>query len=489
MRIASVQLEAFGIELADQALEASLAAIEAAARRQPDVILLPECTWPGYILGSDWVEALAGLPPDARVLDRFSAAAAGAAATLVVGLALTDGGRARNVAAMWGPDGALLGMVHKRFLWDFDRCWFQPGQRSPVFDTPAGRIGVIVCADGRMPEIARSLAVQGAEVILDPTAWVAAGSDPATWTNPQYEHMLPTRARENGVWVVAANKVGIERDAVAYCGRSCMIDPTGQIVVQAPSDRPALLVRDCDTAPARPPVERLPRLYRALATPTRDLPVARILAEPVDPGASGRRLALDGLDRPLGRRDLRLLSDLSVDLLVTPRPAPHLGQQVATVAMDRPGSAWLSGAEGHSARWSRTHGAAAPGREIGPVVEARAGRVGVMVGEDGLVPEVCRSLMLQGADLVVWFAGDLEVAAVAATRAAENRVHVAVSTPPGSRTSGRVLSPAGTVLVDAGSSPRLLLADVAGCEPRRKEMAPGTDVVWGRQPEAYGPML
>ena len=61
-----------------------------------------------------------------------------------------------------------------------------------------------------MPEVARILAVRGAELLVDPTAWVAAGTDPTTWSNAQLEFMLSTRTRENGLWVAAANKVGFE---------------------------------------------------------------------------------------------------------------------------------------------------------------------------------------------------------------------------------------------------------------------------------------
>lgn len=484
MQVASVQLAARAVGDADLALEESLAAISAAADLGADLVVLPECTWPGYVLGSSWPQVSGRLAPADTVMARYARLAAEAGIVLVVGLALDHGGVTRNAAVVWDVDGTLRGMVSKRFLWDFDRRWFTAGDDSPVFETAAGRIGVLVCADGRMPEIARLLAVGGAEIILDPTAWVTAGSDPRTWTNPQFEHMLRTRARENGVWTVAANKVGIERDAIAYCGRSCIIDPDGRVVAEAPSDRPGITMEDVEPRAPAFPVTRRPDLYHRLTAPTEDLAVASTTTEALVPAAHTPRVAVDLLGRERGVADAETLRALGAAMVVSHRPGGALDIAAPLLARHDDDTAVLDGPEG-PVRWRRTHGPDATGTTIGPVVDSAFGGLGVMVDEDGLVPEVCRSLMLDGADLVVWFVDRLEVAGVAATRAAENRIHLIVCAPVGAPTSARILAPTGAVLADAGDAARVITAVLPTCDPRRKQMAPGTDVVTGRRPDEY----
>lgn len=199
MQVASVQLAARAVGDADLALEESLAAISAAADLGADLVVLPECTWPGYVLGSSWPQVSGRLAPADTVMARYARLAAEAGIVLVVGLALDHGGVTRNAAVVWDVDGTLRGMVSKRFLWDFDRRWFTAGDDSPVFETAAGRIGVLVCADGRMPEIARLLAVGGAEIILDPTAWDRGQRSQDLDQSPVRAHAAHAGTRERRV--------------------------------------------------------------------------------------------------------------------------------------------------------------------------------------------------------------------------------------------------------------------------------------------------
>jgi predicted amidohydrolase len=72
-------------------------------------------------------------------------------------------------------NGQIAGIHRKCFLWDFDHDYFAAGEEIRPFDTSVGRMGVMICADARLPEIAATLVRKGAEVILQPTAWVNAG--------------------------------------------------------------------------------------------------------------------------------------------------------------------------------------------------------------------------------------------------------------------------------------------------------------------------
>jgi predicted amidohydrolase len=489
MRIAAVQLTAYARDEADLALEEALAAIADAAAAGAQLAVLPECTWPAYLLGTDHVQRWSQLPSPDAVVERFAAAAREHAMVLVVGLALPTGPdltRVANAAVVIDADGTVLHTTHKRFLWDVDALWFEPGTASRVVETRVGRLGVMICADGRMPEIARELALAGAELLVDPTAWVTAGADPATWNNPQAIHMFPTRARENGFWAVAANKVGIERDLVAYCGRSCIVAPDGTVVARASSEHAETILFDVELAPAAPPIARRPELYPLLTAPTASLPVVTIAAQALVPSQASRRYAASALSRGLVPEDLGLLADAGIDLLAVLETPPARLASGVTVHRESPDRAVLLDEHGTPvAAWDRCHGAGAPGERLGPVVATAAGHVGVLLGEDGLVTEAPRVLMLDGADVIVWFSGLLDVAGVAATRAAENRVFLILVPDADAPVSTRILDPNGNPLADAGAALRLISTVVSLDDARRKEMAPGTDVVTGRQPACY----
>lgn len=493
LRVAAVQLAARDRDHADLALAEALEAVDSAASEGAQLAILPECTWPAYLLGSDHAERWETLPTSDTVIGRFAEAARRGGIVLVVGLAIPTGSdlsKVANAAVVIEADGTVVHSTHKRFLWDVDTLWFAPGTASQVVPTSVGRLGVMICADGRMPEIARELAVAGAELLVDPTAWVTAGPDPVTWNNPQAIHMFPTRARENGIWAVAANKVGLERDLVAYCGRSCIVAPDGQVTARASSERPETIIADVTLAAPAFPVARRPELYGLLTRPTEQLPVVSIGAEALIPSEASRRYATSALGRALRRTDVQLLVDAGVDLFATLEAPGQPMPSGVVVHRDGADCAVLRDSSGDViALWERTHGAAAPGVTLGPAVATTAGHVGVLLGEDGLVPEAPRTLMLSGADVIVWFSGRLDIASVAATRAAENRVHLIVVPDDDADATARILDPNGNTLADVGMAARMVAAVVSLDEARRKEMAPGTDVVQGRQPSTYGALV
>jgi predicted amidohydrolase len=97
--------------------------------------------------------------------------------------------------------------------------------------------------------------------------------------------------------------------------------------------------------------------------------------------------------------------------------------------------------------------------------------------------------MLSGADVIVWFSGRLDVTTIAATRAAENRVYLILVPAADAAATARILDPNGNILADVGMAARMVSAVVSLDEARRKEMAPGTDVVHGRQPSSYSALV
>lgn len=204
------------------------ARIAAAAEAGAELVVVPEGTVPAYVIGSEPVEPEL-LELAAREL---IAIAARTNAVIVYGTGRYDGERFFNTAAVVTA-GGVIGSADKCFLWHFDRRWFSAGNALEPVTTPAGRLGILVCADGRIPTIAATLVDRGAELLVIPTAWVTSGRDPAVLENLQADLMINVRAFENGVPLVAANKVGVEERSVAYCGKSAIVAADGSFVARA----------------------------------------------------------------------------------------------------------------------------------------------------------------------------------------------------------------------------------------------------------------
>jgi len=139
-------------------------------------------------------------------------------------------------------DGSLAGRTDKLFLWHFDRRWFEDGQSLAPIGTKIGTLGVLICADGRLPTISRALVDRGAELLVMPTAWVTSGRDPQALENVQADLLARVRAYENRVPFVAANKCGSELNMVAYCGKSQIVAGNGEIVALG-NEREAEILR------------------------------------------------------------------------------------------------------------------------------------------------------------------------------------------------------------------------------------------------------
>lgn len=148
-----------------------------------------------------------------------------------------------NSALLIGPTG-LVGVYNKTHVTAFtadggrriadERVFWSPGGDLPVFDTPLGRIGVEICYDIRFPEVARTLAVKGAELIVNVSAAVS-GSE-RSW-----DHVLYTRSVENAIWYLHVSVVGRQRN-LDLSGGSRLFSPYGEVVAEAPRGDEAILV-------------------------------------------------------------------------------------------------------------------------------------------------------------------------------------------------------------------------------------------------------
>lgn len=115
--------------------------------------------------------------------------------------------------------------------------------------TSVGNLGLLICYDMRFPEISRILTVNGASILVSPSAWVAGFMKQEHW-----EIMLKARAIENGVYVIAPNQIGN-----IYCGRSMVIDPFGTVLVDM-GNREGMEIMDIDNSRINTIRRRLPLL-------------------------------------------------------------------------------------------------------------------------------------------------------------------------------------------------------------------------------------
>ena len=170
-----------------------------------------------------------------------------------------------NTAAVLDADGRYLGKYRKMHIPDdpryYEKFYFTPGDLGfKVFHTATAEHGVLVCWDQWYPEAARLTALQGAEILVYPTAIGWHPAEKAQFGERQHgawETIQRSHAIANGCFVVAVNRVGFEPDpsgdgrspdGIEFWGQSFVAAPDGRVVARAPVDHEAVLVEEIDLA-------------------------------------------------------------------------------------------------------------------------------------------------------------------------------------------------------------------------------------------------
>jgi len=247
--------------------------LDAAARLldgvEADLVVLPELFATGYSFrnrdeAADLAEEATGGP----TVERLCALSERTGALVVGGFLERDGDRFFNAAAV-AAGGRLVHVYRKLHLFGFEPDVFTPGDRElPVVEHDGLRVGVMICFDWIFPEAARVLALRGADVIAHPSNLVLQ------WC----QRAMRTRALENGVYTVTANRVGAEhrspRPRLAFTGHSVIVDPLGEVLAEGPGEDEAALACEIDTARSRDKTvpsgndrmtERRPSFYETLS--------------------------------------------------------------------------------------------------------------------------------------------------------------------------------------------------------------------------------
>jgi len=189
---------------------------------------------------------------------------------VVAGFPERDGDKVYNAVIVAAGGRAVLS-ARKTHLFGFEPDVYHPGARpAPVVAFQGLEVGVMICFDWMYPEVARCLALEGADVIAHPSNLML----------PWCQGVMPTRALENRLFTVTANRIGTEerppRPPLAFTGRSLVCAPSGEVLAEGPSATTCALDLVVDLEKARdkrlpsgndPLAERRPELYGPLIEP------------------------------------------------------------------------------------------------------------------------------------------------------------------------------------------------------------------------------
>jgi predicted amidohydrolase len=244
VRLALLQMNCSGAR--EQNLARAEEMIREAARKKAEVLLLPEVFHELFFitdLNSRYFETAEPIP--GPITERMQQLARELEVVIVAPIyERVERSVYYNSAAVIDADGRLLGVYRKNHIplntIFYEKLYFKPGNLGyPVFNTRYGKIGLLICHDRHYPEGARALALNGAEIVLIPSATPDKSLSRKVW-----EKELCAHAIFNEYFVAGLNRTGKE-GAYVYYGHSVAFDPAGELLAQAGADEEVLIV-DCD---------------------------------------------------------------------------------------------------------------------------------------------------------------------------------------------------------------------------------------------------
>jgi predicted amidohydrolase len=236
-------------------LERAWAFVREAREKEVDILCFPELFSSGYnpaLLGDRYTELAE--PVSGPTIQEMARAARENGLHIIAPIVLEKAapGVIYNAAVVIDGDGQVLGSFSKVHLILSERLYFRAGDEYPVFDTDLVKFGLMICYDAGFPEVARLLALQGAELILAPCAF--RKPDKHMW-----DLYFRARALENTLFVAATNRVGHEGDLHLF-GSALVSNPNSVLLAESPEDEENLLVVDVDLDEVRSYRARIPFL-------------------------------------------------------------------------------------------------------------------------------------------------------------------------------------------------------------------------------------
>jgi len=290
LTIGLVQMASRGWDRAANVAHAT-AQVRAAAQQGAQVVLLPELfELPYFCTEQDGAHFALAQPLQGNpTVAAFSRLAAELKVVLPISFFERAGQVFYNTVAMLDADGALLGCYRKTHIPDGpgynEKYYFTPGDTGfKVWHTRYACVGVGICWDQWFPECARAMALQGAELLLYPTAIGSEPQDASIDSAGHWQRVMQGHAAANLMPLAASNRIGTEqgRDfAQTYYGSSFIADATGALVAQADRSQETVLLAEfeLDAIAQRRSFwglfrDRRPALYGTLASSDGHLPAA-----------------------------------------------------------------------------------------------------------------------------------------------------------------------------------------------------------------------
>ncbi len=205
-----------------------------------DLLVLPEFFNTGYLFeNQEELKRSAEIIPQGPTFSKMANLAAQENVNLVFGIAEKEGDRFFNSSVLVTPGGDFL-VYRKLHLFDREKLWFSPGDKElEVFDIGGAKVGMMICFDWIFPEVARVLALKGAEIICHPSNLVL----------PYCQSAMITRCIENGVFAITANRTGTEEMAdvkLSFTGNSQIVNPKGNILANVDECQEGVWTVDID---------------------------------------------------------------------------------------------------------------------------------------------------------------------------------------------------------------------------------------------------
>lgn len=546
IRVAVAQ---FGVTSDAQAnLQTCLRMIDQAAQCRPDVIVLPEfvnhIAW--YRDSAHCYEVAVSLGDS--FLQAIAAKAREHACYLKLNVTLRrQAGKVTGTNILFDRAGQVAALTDKQILMGNENNFLQKAcEIAPIVQTDFGRVGMYACMDGVIPEVARALAVRGAQLLLNSLN---------SFAHDEASLHIPARAAENKVFVAAANKVGTLvpeelREAVAArlqiapaflegAGESQIVAPDGTVLAKAPRRGEAIVFADVDLRAAEDKCRpdgtdilkaRRPALYAPLgreSQPQAKAPgAASVLGAVIQISSQGAEAVAFAAQQiaeaeAAGAR-LIVLPELfhitglpqaereSMEMLAALRSALRQAYVAASIVEDGAHVGVLFNQNGIVLRQPQLHSCARHAwSRLGDsvnVFQTEWGRVALVIGGDGIFPETFRLAALQGAEVVAAPTQVLErweTELGFKERAAENRVNVLVASRAGSGIyaitedftlwtewknrpfDGNINTPAVTMASGEG----LTLAEIHPAAAANKMVSHRTDVLHGRPWHLAAPLI
>ena len=212
---------------------------------EADLMVLPELPFTGYTFRNRReLASLAEDPSRSETVDLLTGICRRNRMSVVTGFAEKSGDKIFNSSLLVGPRG-LIRIYRKIHLFNDEKKYFDPGDLPLKINTVRGvRVGMMICFDWVFPEVTRTLALQGMELLCHPSNLVLKFC----------QKSMSTRCLENGVFAVTTNRFGLEQRphaSLKFSGGSQVVGPQGQVLARAPSQRRQLQVVAIDPAESK----------------------------------------------------------------------------------------------------------------------------------------------------------------------------------------------------------------------------------------------